>query len=82
VRLTPIPAYDGRVRNHRLFADVVRRAFHQRRKMLRNSVYEMLPGGEKDLEHAGLQGTLRAEDVSVAQYMTLANYLATAHTVT
>jgi 16S rRNA (adenine1518-N6/adenine1519-N6)-dimethyltransferase len=78
VRLTPIRAYDGRVRNHGLFADLVRRAFHQRRKMLRNSVYEMLPGGEKDLEHAGLQGTLRAEDVSVAQYMTLANYLATA----
>jgi 16S rRNA (adenine1518-N6/adenine1519-N6)-dimethyltransferase len=78
VRLTPIPGYGGRVQNHGIFADVVRRAFHQRRKMLRNSVYELLPNGERDLDEAGLAGTLRAEDVSVEQYMELANYLAAA----
>lgn len=76
LRITPLPGYDTRVRNHELFADVVRRAFHQRRKMLRNSVYELLPNGERDLDEAGLPGTLRAEDVSVPQYMDFANYLA------
>lgn len=78
VRLTPIPGYGSRVQNHGIFDDVVRHAFHQRRKMLRNSVYELLPNGERDLEEAGLPGTLRAEDVSVAQYMAFANYLAEA----
>jgi 16S rRNA (adenine1518-N6/adenine1519-N6)-dimethyltransferase len=77
IRLVPIPDYGARVRDHELFADVVRLAFQQRRKMLRNSVYELLPGREPDLERAGLSGTLRAEDVSVPQYMELANYLAT-----
>jgi len=80
LRLTPIPGYGTRVRNHRLFADVVRHAFHQRRKMLRNSVYELLPGGERDLQEAGLAGTLRAEDVSVLQYIEFANYLAECRT--
>jgi len=76
LRLIPIPGHDARVRNHVLLADLVRRAFHQRRKMLRNSVYELLPNGERDLGEAGLAGTLRAEDVSVVQYIEFANYLA------
>lgn len=76
IRLTPIPGFAERVRDPRLFSEIVRAAFHQRRKMLRNSVYELLPGGERDLEDAGLQGTLRAEEVSVPQYVGLANHLA------
>jgi 16S rRNA (adenine1518-N6/adenine1519-N6)-dimethyltransferase len=78
IRIIPVPGFEQRVKDRRLFADVVRLAFHQRRKMLRNSVYELLPNGERDLDGAGLAGTLRAEDISVPQYMDLSNYLAAA----
>jgi 16S rRNA (adenine1518-N6/adenine1519-N6)-dimethyltransferase len=58
-----------------LFARLVTAAFSQRRKMLRNTLREF--GGESMLEAQGIAPTARAETVSVADYVRLANVLAT-----
>ncbi len=53
------------------FATIVAQAFSQRRKMLRGVLKVFAP----QLELAGIDGTLRAEDVSVAQYAVLAQHV-------
>jgi 16S rRNA (adenine1518-N6/adenine1519-N6)-dimethyltransferase len=50
---------------------VTQAAFGQRRKMLRQSLKSL--GGEKLLDAAGIDGTRRAETLSVAEFVTLAN---------
>jgi len=55
------------------FAAVVATAFAQRRKMLRNSLRGLL--GERDLAELGISQTARAEELSVADYVRLANHL-------
>jgi len=50
---------------------VTRAAFGQRRKMLRASLKSL--GGEALLERAGIEPTLRAEQVDVAGFVRLAN---------
>ncbi|MDP3036159.1 MAG: rRNA adenine dimethyltransferase family protein, partial [Rhodocyclaceae bacterium] len=57
-----------------LFARLVQAAFSQRRKMLRNTLKEF--GGESLLEAQGIAPTARAETLSVADYVRLANALA------
>lgn len=52
---------------------VTRHAFGQRRKMLRQSLAPL--GGTALLERAGIDGTRRAETLSVAELCTLANAL-------
>ncbi|MGH7010265.1 MAG: rRNA adenine N-6-methyltransferase family protein, partial [Caulobacteraceae bacterium] len=52
---------------------VARAAFGQRRKMLRSSLRAL--GGEALCRAAGLDPTLRAEDVPVAGFLTLAERL-------
>lgn len=52
---------------------VTRNAFGQRRKMLRQSLKAL--GGETLLERAGIDGTRRAETLSVAEFCALANAL-------
>ena len=50
---------------------VTQAAFGQRRKMLRQSLKSL--GGEKLLDAAGIDGTRRAETLSVVEFVTLAN---------
>ncbi|MCT8998979.1 16S rRNA (adenine(1518)-N(6)/adenine(1519)-N(6))-dimethyltransferase RsmA [Chelativorans intermedius] len=50
---------------------VTEAAFGQRRKMLRQSLKAL--GGEALLEKAGIEGTRRAETLSVAEFVALAN---------
>ncbi|MDP1734298.1 MAG: 16S rRNA (adenine(1518)-N(6)/adenine(1519)-N(6))-dimethyltransferase RsmA [Sulfuritalea sp.] len=57
-----------------LFARVVTAAFSQRRKMLRNTLRELI--SEADLAALGITPTARAEDIGVADYVRLANSLA------
>jgi 16S rRNA (adenine1518-N6/adenine1519-N6)-dimethyltransferase len=54
-------------------ARVTQAGFGQRRKMLRQSLKPI--GGEALLERAGIQPTLRAENLTVAQFVTLANLI-------
>jgi 16S rRNA (adenine1518-N6/adenine1519-N6)-dimethyltransferase len=65
VRLVPREKVDG---NFTAMEKLTAAAFGQRRKMLRGSLKEYLPL----LEQCGIDATLRAEDLSVAQYASLA----------
>ncbi len=73
VRMIPLPASDIAVRNEKLFAAIVRTAFGQRRKTLRNTLRSYL--GEGEFEKLGIDARLRAENLSVAEFARVANYL-------
>lgn len=66
-RAEPMPA-DGKK-----LARVTEAAFGQRRKMLRQSLKSI--GGETLLQKTGIDGTRRAETLSVAEFVALANAL-------
>jgi len=71
VRLIPRdPATVGIV-DRRRFADVVRAAFGQRRKTLRNALYGVCT--PEQFEAAGVRSDARAEQLEVAQFIALAN---------
>ena len=74
VRLVPLPAADVGIDDHALFARVVRDAFGQRRKTLRNALQLVCSGA--DIEAAGLRPDARAEQLEVAEFKHLANHLA------
>ncbi|GAB3731311.1 16S rRNA (adenine(1518)-N(6)/adenine(1519)-N(6)) -dimethyltransferase RsmA [Luteimonas pelagia] len=71
VRLVPRGADEIGVRDHRRFADVVRAAFGQRRKTLRNALSGV--AGPSLIEAAGLRPDARAEQLSVDDFVRLAN---------
>jgi len=73
VRMIPLPASEIAVRNEQLFAAVVRTAFGQRRKTLRNTLRGYLD--EADFEKLGIDAQLRAENLAVAEFAKVANYL-------
>jgi len=73
VRMIPLPAGEIRVRNEKLFAAVVGAAFGQRRKTLRNTLRSYL--NEADFEKLGIDAQLRAENLAVAEFARVANYL-------
>jgi len=75
VRLIPRPASMLTVRDEALLAKVVLAAFGQRRKMLRNNLRELVD--EAAFQSAGIAPTARAEELAVADYIRLANMLAT-----
>jgi 16S rRNA (adenine1518-N6/adenine1519-N6)-dimethyltransferase len=79
VRLRPRAAPLGEVRDEALFARVVREAFGTRRKMLRRALEPAFgPAAATALAAAGIPGTQRAEQLSVADFARLANALADA----
>lgn len=71
VKLTPRNAAGFKLENEDSFASVVRTAFAQRRKTLRNSLKNVL--SEAALHELGLSPQARAENLSVKQYVELAN---------
>ena len=73
VRLVPHAAADVGIHDHRRFAEVVRAAFGQRRKTLRNALSTVCDAAQ--IEAAGLRPDLRAEQVEVAAFVRLANSL-------
>jgi len=73
VRMVPLPTSEILVRNEKLFAAIVRTAFGQRRKTLRNTLRSYL--SEADFEKLGIDAQLRAENLSVAEFARVANYL-------
>lgn len=76
VRMLPLPPERIEVRNRGTFAAVVRAAFGQRRKTLRNALHGVAESAQ--IEAAGLRPEARAEQVEVAGFVHLANLLATA----
>ena len=73
VRLIPLTANEIVVRNEKLFAAIVRTAFGQRRKTLRNTLRSYL--NEADFEKLGIDAQLRAENLGMAEFARVANYL-------
>ncbi len=74
VRLVPLPPEQIAVEDRALFAQVVREAFGQRRKTLRNALSATC--GADAIEAAGLSPQARAEQVPVEGFIGLANLLA------
>ena len=74
VRLIPKPADQVGIVDFPLFEALVRDAFGQRRKTLRNAVQQLCSGD--DIAAAGLRPDARAEQLEVAQFIALANRLA------
>ena len=73
VRMVPLPVSEIAVRDEKLFAAIVRSAFGQRRKTLRNTLRGYL--NEGDFEQLGIVPQLRAENLAVADFIRVANYL-------
>ncbi|MBA2815791.1 16S rRNA (adenine(1518)-N(6)/adenine(1519)-N(6))-dimethyltransferase RsmA [Candidatus Pantoea persica] len=75
VRLVPFTEPPCPVSNVRILSRITTEAFGQRRKTLRNSLGHLFAAGV--LDALGIYAGLRAENVTVAQYCQLANWLAT-----
>ena len=73
VRLIPLPASKLQARDEAAFARIVSIAFSQRRKMLRNTLRDLFD--EAALVRLGIKPTARPEELSVADYVNLANAL-------
>jgi 16S rRNA (adenine1518-N6/adenine1519-N6)-dimethyltransferase len=71
VRLVPRPPATVGIRDRAHFAAVVRAAFGQRRKTLRNALRQHVDAGQ--IEAAGIDPQLRAEQLAVADFVRLAN---------
>lgn len=73
VRLIPRSADELTARNESGFAALVAAAFAQRRKMLRNNLKGILDGA--GFEQLGISPSARAEELSVGDYVRIANAL-------
>lgn len=77
VRLTPHRTLPCPARDDRLLDRLVREAFNQRRKTLRNTLKPLL--GSDDIVAAGVDPTLRPEQLELADFVRLADQLAELH---
>ena len=71
--LVPHAALPHPAKDHRLLERVVREAFNQRRKTLRNTLKLLLSNAE--IEAAGVDGSLRPEQLDLAAFVRLADKL-------
>jgi len=74
VRLVPLPLPDAAAHDELLFGETVTRAFSHRRKTLRNALLGLAT--EADLHEVGVDPGLRAENLSVAQFVAISNRVA------
>jgi 16S rRNA (adenine1518-N6/adenine1519-N6)-dimethyltransferase len=72
VRLVPDSKLSSRIRDPILFRELVRDAFNQRRKTLRNAIHRQLAAEE--IQALGIAPDLRPENLTVEQYITLSNH--------
>ena len=73
VRLVPHATLPHPVKEVRVLSRITTEAFNQRRKTIRNSLGNLF--SVEVLESLGVDPTLRAENISVAQYCQLANWV-------
>ncbi len=73
VRLIPRSVVELTVKDEAKFAALVTAAFAQRRKMLRNNLKDVL--ADEDFVRLGIAPTARAEELSLADYIRMANSL-------
>lgn len=73
VRLTPYEVLPCPAKDHTLLELVVREAFNQRRKTLRNTLKRLLTN--EDISLVGVDGSLRPEQLTLADFVKLADRL-------
>jgi 16S rRNA (adenine1518-N6/adenine1519-N6)-dimethyltransferase len=73
VRLVPHETLPHPAKDHRVLERVVREAFNQRRKTLRNTLKALLTSEE--ITEAGVDGSLRPEQLDLAAFVRLADML-------
>ena len=73
VRMIPLDPPPFPAQDYNLFASVVAAAFGARRKTLRNSLRNLLT--DNDFSQLGIVPTQRAENLSVSEFIQIANYL-------
>jgi len=73
VRLDPLPAGTFDIEDEAGFSTLVSTAFMQRRKTLRNSLKKLVE--RPDFEAVGIDAGQRPEQISIADYVRLSNYL-------
>jgi 16S rRNA (adenine1518-N6/adenine1519-N6)-dimethyltransferase len=73
VKMTPWRQLPNPARNEKLFAEVVRTAFNQRRKTLRNSLKSLISASA--LESLGLDLTQRPETLSTEDYVRISDLI-------
>jgi len=71
VRLTPHAQLPHPAKDARALDRIVREAFNQRRKTLRNTLKNVLP--VEAIEAAGVDGSLRPEQLDIAAFVRLAD---------
>lgn len=74
VRMTPLVKRRFDLQDRELFGQIVMRAFTQRRKTLRNSLREFLSA--TDFDEIAIDPMARAENLAVADYAKISNYVA------
>lgn len=73
VRMIPVKHRIGEAQDFDHFSKLVKLAFHQRRKTIRNNLKDL--AGDADLEAVGIAPQDRAEHIAPEKYVTLSNYL-------
>jgi 16S rRNA (adenine1518-N6/adenine1519-N6)-dimethyltransferase len=73
VRLIPYEQYPFIANNINQFGKIVKEAFSQRRKTIRNTLKSFI--NENDFEKIGINPQLRAENLSVSDFVNISNYL-------
>jgi 16S rRNA (adenine1518-N6/adenine1519-N6)-dimethyltransferase len=74
IRLIPYRVLPHKANDPLLFAKIVKNAFNHRRKMLRNNLAHWLQ--EQEFEQVRIKPTLRPEQLSISDYVKLANFVA------
>lgn len=74
LRLTPRKKKPS-VKNYTFFEEIVKQSFAQRRKTLHNNLKDIFKKLNIDMENFPINTKLRAENLSVDDFVTLANYL-------
>ena len=74
VRMIPHKVLPHAASDEKVFAQVVMRAFGQRRKILRNTLREML--APTDFRQLGIDPAARGETLGVADFVRIANHIA------
>jgi 16S rRNA (adenine1518-N6/adenine1519-N6)-dimethyltransferase len=73
IKLTPFKESPITAKNYVIFAEVVKQAFSQRRKMIRNTLKSFL--GEEAILSLGISPLSRAENLSIKDYVKMSDFL-------
>ena len=71
IKITPLPKPKYKLLNDKSFSLIVREAFSQRRKTIRNALKKIL--NEIDIREIGIQPGDRAENLSIKDFINLSN---------